>query len=164
VLDSTEFAMCRLFTGLAFVFAAVFAVAACSPAPQGTPGALTIVEPWAMATPPGAAVGVGYMTIRNQTGAAVRLTGGESPVAQRVEVHSMSMDGGVMTMRPVEGGLEIPAGGAVELKPDGMHLMLIGLQRPLIEGESVTLTLVFDNGMRIDAPLSVRAMGGGHDH
>ena len=156
--------MSRLFTRLALVFATVFAVAACSPAPQSMPGALSVVDPWTMATPPGAAVGAGYMTIRNQTGAAVRLTGGESPVAQRVEVHSMSMDGGVMMMRPVEGGLEIPAGGSVELKPDGMHLMLIGLQRPLVVGESVKLTLVFDDSTRIDAPLSVRAMGGGHDH
>jgi copper(I)-binding protein len=164
MLDSTEFAMSRPFTRLAFVFAAMFAVAACSPAPQSTPGALSVVEPWTMATPPGAAVGVGYMTIRNQTGAAVRLTGGESPAAQRVEVHSMSMDGGVMTMRPVEGGLEIPVGGAIELKPDGLHLMLIGLKAPLTEGGSIPLTLVFDNGTRIDAPLTVREMGGGHGH
>jgi copper(I)-binding protein len=69
-----------------------------------------------------------------------------------------------MTMRPVEGGLEIPAGGAVELKPGGLHLMLIGLKAPLSEGGNVPLTLVFDNGMRVDAALSVRAMGGGHGH
>jgi copper(I)-binding protein len=90
--------------------------------------------------------------------------GGETVAAERVEVHNMSMDGGVMTMRPVEGGLEIPAGGAVELKPGGLHLMLIGLKAPLTEGGSVPLTLVFDNGERIDAPLGVRAMGGGHGH
>jgi copper(I)-binding protein len=156
--------MSRFFNRLAFVFAAVFAVAACSPAPSAKSGAVSVTNAWSMATPPGAAVGAGYLTIQNQTGAAVRLVGGETPAAERVEVHTMSMEGGVMTMRPVEGGLEIPAGGAVELKPGGLHLMLIGLKAPLSEGGNVPLTLVFDNGMRVDAALSVRAMGGGHGH
>jgi copper(I)-binding protein len=152
-----------------FVFAvlgvsALAVLTACSPAPSAKPGELLVTDAWSMATPPGAAVGAGYMTIQNQTGAVVRLIGGESPAAERVEVHTMSMDGGVMTMRPVDGGLEIPAGGVVELKPGGLHLMLIGLKAPLAEGGSVPLTLIFDNGARIDAPLGVRAMGGGHDH
>jgi copper(I)-binding protein len=102
------------------------------------------------------------MTIANDGAVAVRLVGGECAAAERVEVHAMSMEGGVMRMRPVAGGLEIPAGGAVELKPAGMHLMLIGLRRPLATGESVGLTLIFDNGARIEAPLAVRAMGGGY--
>lgn len=152
-----------------FVFAvlgasAFAALGACSPAPSAQPGGLSVSNAWSMATPPGAAVGAGYLTISNQTGAAVRLIGGETPAAERVEIHTMSMDGGVMTMRPVDGGLEIPAGGAVELKPGGLHLMLIGLRAPLSEGGSVPLTLVFDNGARIEAPLAVRAMGGGHGH
>lgn len=156
--------MPHLFRALAL--AAVVVLSACSPAPSNTPGGAPIVvsDSWSMATPPGAAVGVGYMTINNQGAAAVRLTGCETTAAERVEVHNMSMDGGVMTMRPVEGGLEIPAGGAVELKPGGLHLMLIGLKAPLTEGGSVPLSLVFDNGTRIDAALAVRAMGGGHDH
>jgi copper(I)-binding protein len=152
-----------------FVFAvlgvsAFAALGACSPAPSAKPGELHVTDAWSMATPPGAAVGAGYLTIQNQGSATVRLMGGESPAAERVEVHTMSMDGGVMTMRPVDGGLEIPAGGAVELKPGGLHLMLIGLKAPLTAGGSVPLTLIFDNGARIDAPLGVRAMGGGHDH
>jgi copper(I)-binding protein len=136
-------------------------MSACSPAPSGG-DSLKISGAWSPATPAGAAVGAGYMTISNGGGAAVRLTGGESAAAQRVEVHAMSMEGGVMRMRPIEGGLEIPAGGAVELKPGGMHLMLIGLKRPLAAGESVALTLTFSTGERIDAPLEVRAIGGGY--
>lgn len=104
------------------------------------------------------------MTIANDGVAAVRLTVGESAVAERVEVHAMSVVGGVMRMRPIEGGLEIPSGGAVELKPSGMHLMLIGLRRPLVAGESVAVTLIFADGARLEAPLNVRAMGGGHGH
>lgn len=156
--------MPHLFRALALV--AVVVLSACSPAPSNTAGTggIVVTDSWTMATPPGAAVGAGYMTISNQGAAAVRLTGGETAAAERVEVHNMSMDGGVMTMRPVEGGLEVPAGGSVELKPGGLHLMLIGLKAPLTEGGSVPLTLMFDNGTRVDAALAVRAMGGGHDH
>jgi len=71
---------------------------------------------------------------------------------------------GVMRMRPIEGGLEIPSGGAVELKPSGMHLMLIGLKRPLVAGENVTVTLIFADGTRLETPLEVRAMGSGHGY
>ncbi len=137
------------------------ALGACSPAPTHS---ITVSDPWSNATPSGATVAAGYLTIRNDGRTPVKLTGGESAVCQSVEVHSMTMDNGVMIMRPVEGGLEIPVGGAVELKPGGLHLMLVGLQKPLVEGESVKVTLNFDNGMRVDAAFAVRAMGGGHDH
>jgi periplasmic copper chaperone A len=162
--------LARLFlarlSSVAFAFAAVAVLGACSPAPSGSAagGGITVVDAWTNATPPGADVGAGYMTIRNGGSTAVRLTGGESPASRSVEVHSMAMDNGVMTMRPVEGGLEIPAGGAVELKPGGLHLMLVGLQKPLVAGESVKVTLTFDSGLRVDAALAVRGIGGGHDH
>jgi copper(I)-binding protein len=76
----------------------------------------------------------------------------------------MSMVDGVMRMRLIEGGLEIPSGGAVELKPSGMHLMLIGLRRPLIAGENVAVTLVFAGGARLETSLEVRAVGSGHGY
>lgn len=139
------------------------ALIACSPAPSG-PARIVVADAWTKATPPGAAVGAGYMTIRNEGGAAARLVGGETRVAERVELHTMAMEGGVMTMRPVEGGVEIAAGGVVEMRPGALHFMLIGLKQPLAEGESVPLTLVFDGGLRVETALSVRAMGGGHDH
>ena len=134
--------------------------AACSP--PAREGGVKVVEPWTRATPPGASVGAGYMTIANDGARPVRLLGGETPVAEKVEVHAMSMDGGVMRMRPLTDGLEVPAGGEVELKPGDMHLMLIGMKRPLIEGESVPITLVFDGGVRLDAMLSVEGIGGTH--
>jgi hypothetical protein len=135
----------------------------CSPTPSG-PARIVVADAWTKATPAGAAVGAGYMTIRNEGGAAARLVGGEASVAERVEVHTMAMEGGVMSMRPVEGGLEVPPGGEVALKPGGLHLMLVGLKQPFAEGESVSVTLIFEGGMRVETTLAVRAMGGGHDH
>jgi copper(I)-binding protein len=76
----------------------------------------------------------------------------------------MSMEGGVMQMRRMAEGLEIPANGEVELKPGGFHLMLIGLKAPLGEGESVPMTLIFEGGARVEVTLGVRAMGSGHGH
>jgi periplasmic copper chaperone A len=149
---------------LALAFAVVAALAGCSPAPSGSAGGIAVVDAWTNATPPGAAVGAGYMTIRNSGASPARLNGAASGAAERVEVHSMSMENGVMSMRPVEGGLEIPASGSVELKPGGLHLMLIGLKQPLTEGTTVPLTLVFESGARVDVALAVRAIGGGHEH
>lgn len=134
--------------------------AGCSP----REGGLRIIDPWTRATPPGASVGAGYMTIANGGAKPVRLISADSVVAERVEIHAMSMEGGVMRMRPLSDGLDVPAGGEVELKPSGMHLMMIGMKRPLIEGETVAIVLVFDGGVRLEAKLSVEGIGGTHGH
>jgi periplasmic copper chaperone A len=143
---------------------ATLAVTACSPSGSEPSGQVKIIDAWTMATPPGADVGAGYMRVLNEGAAAVRLVGGETPASATVEVHMMSMDNGVMRMRPASEGLEIAPGASVELKPGGYHLMLIGLKAPLTEGSSVPLTLIFDGGMRVETALAVRAMGGGHEH
>lgn len=158
--DGSRTATLRRLSRLAATIAIV-CLAACSPASSG---AVRVSGAWAPATPKGAPVGAGYMTIANDGAAAVRLTGGQSAVAERVEIHAMSTIGGVMRMRPIEGGLEVPSGGSVELKPSGMHLMLIGLKRPLVAGESVVVTLIFADGARLETPLEVRTMGSGHGH
>jgi copper(I)-binding protein len=139
-------------------------IAGCSPSGDKPSGQISVADAWTMATPPGADVGAGYMTISNGTASPVRLTGGETPASATVEVHMMSMDNGVMRMRPASEGIEIPAGEQVTLEPGGYHLMLIGLNAPLAEGSSVPLTLVFDGGLRVETALAVRAMGGGHGH
>ena len=81
------------------------------------------------------------MRIRSVEGA--RLVEVRSPAAKSVEMHTMSMQGDVMRMRQID-GLVLPAGGAVDLSPGGYHLMLVGLVRPLKEGDSVPLTLVVE--------------------
>src|SRR5579863_6093322 len=89
-------------------------------------GNLVITQAWSRATPGGAKVGGGYLTITNQGPTPDRLIGGSSEVAAKVQVHEMSMNNGVMTMRPVEQGLVIEPGKTVKLSPGGFHLMQIG--------------------------------------
>ncbi|MCE9520968.1 MAG: copper chaperone PCu(A)C [Alphaproteobacteria bacterium] len=130
-------------------------------------GPLKVVHPWSPSTTPGATVGAGYMKVVNLSPAPIRLLGASSPAAARVEFHSMSMDGGVMRMRPLPEGLVVPANGQVQLKPGGMHMMLIGLNRPLTEEELVPLTLIFQGGLRMDVELYVENMGAAvnaHEH
>ena len=116
---------------------------------------LAIEDPWARPTPPAARTGAGYLTVRS-AGPADRLVGAASPVAERVEVHEMSMDGGIMRMRPLPEGVAVPAGGAVTLRPGGVHLMFMGLKAPLKEGETVPVTLRFQRAGEVAVGLKVR--------
>ena len=85
-----------------------------------------------------------------------RLMGGVSPVAGVVEVHEMKMDGGVMKMRAVEGGLEIAAGKTVELKSGGYHVMLMDLKAALPKASTVPLTLVFKDAKGVESRLELK--------
>ncbi len=124
-----------------------------------TAGSIEIGNPWARATPKGAPVGGAYMTITNKGAEADRLIGVASPVAAKAEVHQMSMDNGVMTMRPVPGGLEIKPGQTVVLNPDSVHLMLMGLKQPLAQGEHMKATLNFAKAGKLDVEFLVESMG-----
>jgi copper(I)-binding protein len=124
-----------------------------------TKGDLEIEKPWARATPPGAAVGGGYLVIRNKGAAADRLVGVSSPASARVEIHEMAMEKDVMRMREVK-GVDVPAKKSVELKPGGYHLMLIELKAPLKPGDKVPVTLRFEKAGEVKAELAVEAMGG----
>lgn len=107
-------------------------------------GNLEIASVWTRATPPAAQVGVAYATITNHGLVADRLLELRSPMIGHGEVHEMSMEGGVMKMRSLPGGLEIPPGETVELKPGGYHGMLMGLAGPILDGKTVPLTFVFE--------------------
>jgi len=122
-------------------------------------GDLVISQAWSRATPGGAKVGGGYLTIENRGTAPDRLVGGASDVADKVEVHEMSMANGVMTMRPVEGGLAIPPGKTVALAPGGYHLMMLGLKAPLKQGQSVPVTLTFEKAGAVKLFLDVLGVG-----
>lgn len=123
-------------------------------------GGLKIDNPWARATAPGAAVGGGYLTVHNTGAAADRLVGASSPAAERMELHEMSMEKDVMRMREVK-ALEVPAGGRLELKPGGYHLMFMQLKAPLKEGGKVPVTLRFEKAGELKVELSVQSMGAG---
>jgi copper(I)-binding protein len=124
-----------------------------------TIGSIKIEHPWMRATPKGAQVAGGYMKISNSGTAADRLVGGSTEIAARLEIHRMSMDGGVMRMRPVEGGLEIKPGASVELKPGSFHIMLMGLREPVEQGKRVKGTLVFEKAGTVEVEYVVEAMG-----
>jgi len=130
---------------------------------SATIGSLVIEDGFTRATAEGAKVGAGYLTIRNTGSAADTLVSVETSVAGRGEIHDMTMTDGVMRMRRLADGIEIPAGGTVALKPGGMHLMLMDLKQRLAEGETITVTLRFKSGAAGDVVLPVRPLGAKQD-
>jgi copper(I)-binding protein len=123
---------------------------------------ITVQEAWARATPPGAKIAAGYLSVRN-AGAADKLVSASSPAAERVETHVTIRDGDISRMREVK-GYEVPARGTLELKPGGSHLMLVNIKAPLKEGTSVPLTLRFEKAGEIKTRLQVRPLAGGEPH
>jgi copper(I)-binding protein len=135
---------------------ALFAALAVATAAAAASTSLAVRDGWSRPAPAGGN-GVGYFTVANHGAKAETLTGVESPLAQRVEMHSMSMAGGVMKMGPVT-SVAVPAGGQVSFAPNGYHLMLIGLKRPLALGDKAPLTLTFASGAKVATTLSVGVM------
>jgi copper(I)-binding protein len=124
-----------------------------------TAGPLKIGHPWTRATPAGAAVAGGYLTLQNTGSAPDRLIGGSAEIAGHVEIHEMAVKDGVMTMRPLDKGLEVSAGTSVELKPGSYHVMFMDLKRQLKEGESVKGTLTFEKAGTVPVEFSVQSIG-----
>jgi len=122
-------------------------------------GDLVLDHAWARATPGGAKVGGGYLTIENKGATPDKLVGGSSPIAGKVEVHEMAMNNNVMTMRPLMGGLTIPPGKSVTLAPGGYHIMLMELKAPLKKGDKVPVTLAFEKAGQAKITLDVEAIG-----
>jgi len=122
-------------------------------------GDIEVTAGFARAMLPGQPSGGGFVTVLNKGAAPDRLVAASSPAAGKVEVHSMEIKDGVMVMRPVEGGLEVPAGGSLEMKPGGLHLMLMQVQDPFAAGTTVPLTLEFEVAGKVEIRLPVRAPG-----
>lgn len=126
-------------TGLA----ASIAVSVPARADSDKPRAVTITKPWARPSPPGLTVSALYFVVENKGDQADRLIGQSSPIASRADLHETRMEGGMARMRPVR-SLTIPAKGRVKAEPGGLHMMLIGLTRPLTIGERIPVTLQFE--------------------
>lgn len=128
---------------------------------------IVIKEPYVRAVPPGQPNSAAFMKLGNSTSTNHAIVGAKSDAAQIVELHTHVHEGGMMKMRQVD-AIEIPAQGETELKPGGLHVMLIGLQRDLVPGESVTITLDFADGSssQIQAPVKKlqMQMGGTMKH
>ena len=120
---------------------------------------IMIMQPWARATPPGAPTAAAYLTIVNHGTEPDVLIGGSSPQADRVDFHQSTVDNGIMKMRPATNGITIPAGGTVELKPDGYHVMLSGLKAPLRSGTMLPVTLRFAKAGSIEVVFAVEPIG-----
>jgi copper(I)-binding protein len=122
-------------------------------------GDLVITQTWSRATPGGAKIGGGYLTIENKGSMPDRLIGGSADVAGKVEVHEMAVNNGVMTMRPVDKGLTIEPGQTVKLAPGGYHLMLLDLKSPLRAGEKLPVTLDFEKAGKVKVTLDIEGVG-----
>ena len=124
---------------------------------------IQVEQPWSRATPGGASTGAVYLTITNKSHDADRLIGASSDVADKLQIHEMKVVNGTMEMREVTGGLPVPGGGSVVLKPGSFHVMLIGLKKPLKAGETIPLTLDFEKAGKVSITVPIRAIGAGHD-
>lgn len=133
-------------------------------------GSIIIENPWSRATPGGAKVAVGYLTIKNDGATPDRLVSATAAIAGRTEIHLMSMEDGVMKMRQVTDGLPVPANGSVVLEPNSYHLMFMDVTKPLKEGEQFPATLMLEHAGKVDVTFDVEAIGAtvpgavGHDH
>jgi copper(I)-binding protein len=119
---------------------------------------------WARATVKGQSATGAFMTLTAKDGA--KLVGASSPAAGVAQVHEMKMEGGVMKMAEVKGGLDLPAGKALELKPGGYHVMLMDLKQTLDKDSTVPLTLVFkdvkgaESRIELKVPVAMATPGG----
>lgn len=143
---------------------ALFALAGCRPISQGEVAAcvgdIEIVAPWVRATVPGAPTAGGFLTIRNTGREPDRLTTVSTPAAAEAQIHQMSMDSGMMRMRQLTTGLQIPAGGSVELAPGSYHLMLIDPKGQFVEGQTVPMRLTFAHAGSVDVGFPVSSIEG----
>jgi len=122
-------------------------------------GDLVITQAWSRATPGGAKVAGGYLTIENKGAAPDRLIGGTADVAAKVQVHEMATSNGVMTMRPLDGGLTIDPGKTVKLAPGGYHLMMLELKSPFKKGDRIPVTLEFEKAGKVAVSFEVQGVG-----
>ena len=148
-------------TTIGFVLAALITglLTAASRAEDVKAGDLVITQAWARATPGGAKVGGGFLTIENKGTAPDKLVGASADGAGKIEVHEMVMNEGVMKMRPVEGGLTIDPGKTVKLAPGGLHLMMMDLKSPLKKGDKMPVTLQFEKAGKVAVTLDVQGVG-----
>jgi copper(I)-binding protein len=116
---------------------------------------VSIGEPWVRATVPAQKATGAFMQLTADQDA--RLIEGKSPVAGVVQIHEMSMDGGVMKMRELAQGLALPAGKMVELKPGGYHVMLMDLKQQMKEGDSVPMSLTFETADKKRTTVEIKA-------
>lgn len=133
---------------------AALAVAALAPV-SALAGDIVINDAYARASSPAAKAGAAFMQIVNNGDADDRLIAAETDVAVKVELHTHIKDGDVMQMRPIEGGIVLPAGGEHWLKRGGDHVMMMGLKEPLLDGKEILVTLIFEKSEPVTITIPV---------
>jgi periplasmic copper chaperone A len=154
-----EHLMTSIARSLTYIALVAFLFTAPANADEVKAGDLVITQAWSRATPGGAKIAGGYLTIENKGSAPDRLIGGSGAIAGKVEMHEMAMNNGVMTMRELDKGLTIDPGKTVKFAPGGYHLMLMDLKNPLKQGDKVPLTLEFEKAGKVNLSLDVQAVG-----
>jgi len=120
---------------------------------------IEIVRPWARIQTAQSRQAGGFMTLTNKGTAPDRLIGASSPAADSIAIHAIKVVGSDLRMRPLDKGLGLPAGTAIELKPRGYHLFIEGLKAPLVRGEKLPVTLTFETAGQRQVELVVEAEG-----
>jgi copper(I)-binding protein len=151
--------MNKLIRSVASIAVATLLSTAAVQAAEVKAGDLVISQSWSRATPGGAKVAGGFLTIQNKGSSADRLVSGSADIAGKVEIHEMSMDNGVMKMRPLDKGLAIEPGKTVTLMPGSYHIMLMDLKGPLKQGDKVPVTLQFEKAGKVQVTLDVEGVG-----
>lgn len=119
-------------------------------------GDIMVMDPYARSSTPSSVTGAAFLTLMNHGTEDDRLVAARSAVAKRVELHTHEEDAnGVMKMMEVEEGFAVPAGGGHALKRGGDHIMLMGLTEPLVQGEEITITLIFEQAGEVEVTLPV---------
>jgi len=118
-------------------------------------GELSVTNAWSRTTPPGVTVGVAYFTLKNDTGKSDRLLKISSPAASKVQVHRTEILDGIARMREVA-VLHVDAGQTLEFAPNGMHVMLMGLRKPLVEGKTFEIEMLFEVAGPRKAKVTIR--------
>jgi copper(I)-binding protein len=134
-----------------------FSLVSLAQAQSAKVGSVQIENAYTRSTVPGQMAAGGFMKIENK-GAADQLVSASSPISGEVQLHEMAMDGNVMKMRQVK-DIPVPAGGMVELKPGGLHLMFMNIKAPLAAGETVPVKLKFAKAGEVEVKFPVNAMG-----
>ncbi|ALU91253.1 hypothetical protein Hrubri_4104 [Herbaspirillum rubrisubalbicans M1] len=138
------------------ITAALLAAAPLSQAHDYKLGQLDIGHPYARATVPGQPAAGAYVSIENKGSTPDRLVAVSSPVAKSGEIHTMAMEGNVMKMRELDGGLEVKPGQKITMQPgNGYHIMLMGLSKPLQAGDKVPVTLTFEKAGKVEVSFNV---------
>lgn len=139
---------------LSLPFAVLATILSTGALATGAADSVSAVDPYVRLAPPGAPATGAFMVLKNAGDKDVKVVKAESPVAKVTELHTHINEGGVMKMRQVP-AIDIKAKGEAELKPGGLHVMLIDMKAPLKEGDQVAITLGFDDGSskKIEAPV-----------